>query len=82
MTAEELAAAGLPAEPVVEGPENAPPPKEGGSPIASDSRSHEDGEVRKDEEDIRDVDDGVGDLVRTSGTSASFSRFRRIEGHY
>jgi hypothetical protein len=28
------------------------------------------------------VDDGVGDLVRTSGTSASFSCFRRIEGHY
>jgi hypothetical protein len=65
MTAEELAAAGLPAEPVVEGPENAPPPEEGGSPVASDSRSHEDGEVRTDEEDVGDVDADVGDLVKT-----------------
>jgi hypothetical protein len=32
MTTEELAAAGLPAEPVVEGPENAPPPEEGALP--------------------------------------------------
>jgi hypothetical protein len=31
MTTEELAAAGLPAEPVVENPENAPPPEEEGS---------------------------------------------------
>jgi hypothetical protein len=65
MTTEELVAAGLPAEPIVEGPENAPPPKEGGSPAASGSRSHEDGEVRTDDEDVGDVDAGVGDLVRT-----------------
>jgi hypothetical protein len=52
MTTEELVAAGLPAEPVIEGPENAPPPEEGGSPTASGSRSHEDGEVRTDEEDV------------------------------
>jgi hypothetical protein len=32
MTAEELAAVGLPAKPIVEGPENAPPPEDGGSP--------------------------------------------------
>jgi hypothetical protein len=64
MTAEELAAAGLPAEPIVEGPENAPPLEEGGSPAASGSRSHEDGEVRTDDEDVGDVDAGVGDLVR------------------
>jgi hypothetical protein len=65
MTTEELAAAALPSEPVVEGTENAPPPEEGGSPAASGSRSHEDGEVRTDDEDIGDVDAGIGDLVRT-----------------
>jgi hypothetical protein len=65
MTTEELVAAGLPVEPIVEGPENAPPPEDEGSPAASGSRSHEDGEVRTDEEDIGDVDAGVGDLVRT-----------------
>jgi hypothetical protein len=58
MTTEDLAAAGLPAEPVFEGLENAPPHEEGGSPAASGSRSHEDGEVRTDDED-------VGDLVGT-----------------
>jgi hypothetical protein len=62
MTTEELVAAGLP---VVEGPENVPPPEEGGSPAANGSRSHEDGEVRTDDEDVRDVDAGVDDLVRT-----------------
>jgi hypothetical protein len=55
---------GLPAEPIVEGPENAPPPEDGGSPAASGSRSHEDGEVRTDDEDVRDVDAGIGDLVK------------------
>jgi hypothetical protein len=65
MTTEELVAAGLPVEPIVKGPENAPPPEDEGSPAASGSRSHEDGEVRTDEEDIGDVDADVGDLVRT-----------------
>jgi hypothetical protein len=60
----ELIAAGLPAEPIVEGPENAPPPEDGGSPAASGSRSHEDGEVRTDDEDVGDVDAGISDLVR------------------
>jgi hypothetical protein len=64
MTAGELAAAGLPAEPIVEGHENAPPPEEGGSPAVSGSRSHKDGELRIDDEDVGDVDAGVGDLVR------------------
>jgi hypothetical protein len=64
MTTEELVAAGLPAEPIVEGPENAPPPEDGGSPTASGSRSHEDGKVRTGDEDVGDVDAGVGDLVR------------------
>jgi hypothetical protein len=64
MTTEELVAAGLPTEPVVEGPENAPPAEDGGSPAASGSRSHEDGEVRTDDEDVGDVDAGLGDLVK------------------
>jgi hypothetical protein len=65
MTTEELAAAGLPAKPVVQDPKNAPPPEEGSSPAASDSRSHEDGEVRTDDEDVGDVDANVRDLVKT-----------------
>jgi hypothetical protein len=62
MTTEELIAAGLPVEPIVEGPENAPPAEDGGSP--SGSRSHEDSEVRMDDEDVGDVDAGLGDLVK------------------
>jgi hypothetical protein len=64
MTTEELIASGLPAEPIVEGPENAPPAEDGGSLAASGSRSHEDGEVRTNDEDVRDVDAGIGDLVK------------------
>jgi hypothetical protein len=71
MATEELVAAGLPVEPIVEGPENAPPPEDGGSPVASGSRSHEDGEVRTDEEDIGDVDAGIGDLVTGGPLPAS-----------
>jgi hypothetical protein len=62
MTTEELIAAGLPVDPVVEGAEHV------GSP--SGSRSREDGEVQSDSgEDIGDVDAGVSDLIkaRTSG---------------
>jgi hypothetical protein len=62
MTTEELIAAGLPVEPIVEGPENAPPAEDGDSP--SVSRSHKDGEVRTDDEDVRDVDASIGDLVK------------------
>jgi hypothetical protein len=62
MTTKELIAAGLPVEPIVEGPENAPPAADGGSP--SGSRSHEDGEVRTDDEDVGHVDAGIGDLVK------------------
>jgi hypothetical protein len=68
MTTEELAAACLPAEPVAQNPENAQPPEEEGSPAASESRSHEDGEVKTDDEDVRDVDANVRDLVRTRPT--------------
>jgi hypothetical protein len=63
MTTEELIAAGLPVDPIVEGPENAAPAKDVGSP--SGSRSHEDGEVRTDDdEDIGDVDASISDLVK------------------
>jgi hypothetical protein len=63
MTTEELIAAGLPVDPIVEGAENAAPAEDAGSP--SVSRSHEDGEVRiDDDEDIGDVDADVGDLVK------------------
>jgi hypothetical protein len=68
MTNEELIAAGLPLDPVAEGAEHAAPAEDSGSP--SGSRSREDGEVQSDNgEDIRDVDAGVGDLIkaRTSG---------------
>jgi hypothetical protein len=63
MTTEELIAAGLPVDPVVEGVEHAAPTEDVGSP--SGSRSHEDGEVQSDDgEDIGDVDAGVSDLVK------------------
>jgi hypothetical protein len=62
MTTEELIAAGLPVDPIVEVAENVAPAEDVGSP--SGSRSHEDGEVRTDDdEDIGDVDAGIGDLV-------------------
>jgi hypothetical protein len=63
MTTEKLIAAGLPVDPIVESPENAAPTEDVGSP--SGSRSHEDGEVRTDDdEDIGDVDADIGDLVK------------------
>jgi hypothetical protein len=63
MTTEELIAAGLPVDPIVEGAENAAPTEDAGSP--SGSRSREDGEVQSDDdEDIGDVDAGVSDLVK------------------
>jgi hypothetical protein len=65
MTTEELAAAGLRAEPVAQNPENVQHPEEEGSPAVSESKSHKDGEVRTDDEDVRDVDADVRDLVRT-----------------
>jgi hypothetical protein len=65
MTTEELAAAGLPAEPVAQNPGDVQPPEEQASPTASESKSHEDGEVRTDDEDVGDVDTDVRDLVRT-----------------
>jgi hypothetical protein len=68
MTTEELAAAGLPAEPVVQNPEITQPPEGHPSPAASESRSHEDGEARSDDEDVGDVDADVKDLIRARPT--------------
>jgi hypothetical protein len=63
MTTEELIAAGLPVDPIVEGAEHAASTEDAGSPSGSGSR--EDGEVQSDDgEDIRDVDVGVSDLVK------------------
>jgi hypothetical protein len=63
MTTEELAAAGLPAEPEIQNPETTQLPEGHSSSAASGSRSHEDGEVRSDDEDVRDVDADVKDLI-------------------
>jgi hypothetical protein len=68
MTTEELAAAGLLTEPVAQDPENVQPHEEEGSPAASGSKSHEEGEVRTDDKDVGDVDADVRDLVRTRPT--------------
>jgi hypothetical protein len=65
MTTDELAAAALPAEPEAQNLGNVQPPEEHPSPTASVPRSHEDGEVRTDDEDVVDVDADVKDLVRT-----------------
>jgi hypothetical protein len=67
MTNEELAAAGLPLDPVAEGAEHAAPAEDSGSPRGSRSRG--DGEVQSDGgEDLGGVDAGVDDLVM-SGTA-------------
>jgi hypothetical protein len=63
MTTKELAAASLPAQPEVQNPETAQLPEGHSSPAASESKSHEDGEVRSEDEDIGDVDADVKDLI-------------------
>jgi hypothetical protein len=63
MTTEELAAAGLPAELEIQNPETAQLPEGHSSPIASGYRSHEDGEVRSENEDVGDVDADIKDLI-------------------
>jgi hypothetical protein len=68
MTTEELATASLPAKSVAQNLENVQPPNAQASPAASESKSHEDGEVRTDDEDVGDVDADVRDLVRTRPT--------------
>jgi hypothetical protein len=83
MTTEELATAGLPAEPVVQNPETAQLLEGHSSPAASGSRTHKDGEVRSEDEDVGDVDADVKDLITARpGTSSSVFRFRGIQGYH
>jgi hypothetical protein len=63
MTIEELIAASLPIDPVVEGAEHAGPTEDVGSP--SGSGVTKTGKQSDDGEDIGDVDAGVSDLVKT-----------------
>jgi hypothetical protein len=63
MTTEELAVAGLPAEPEIQDHEIAQPPEDHTSPAASGSGIREDGEIRSEQEEIRDVDADVKDLI-------------------
>jgi hypothetical protein len=63
MTIEELAAAGLPAEAEVKNPETAQLPEGHSFPVASGSGTHEDREIRSEEEEIGDVDTDVKDLI-------------------
>jgi hypothetical protein len=63
MTTEELAAAGLLAEPEVQNPETAQFPERHSSLAASGSGTHEDGEIRSEEEEVGDVDADVKDLI-------------------
>jgi hypothetical protein len=63
MTTEELAAAGLPAKPEIQNPETTQLPEGHSSPAASGTRSHKDGGVRSDDEDVRDVEADIKDLI-------------------
>jgi hypothetical protein len=63
MTIEELAAVGLSGDLEDQNPETAQLPEGHSSPTASGSRIHEDGEVRSDDEDVRDVDADAKDLI-------------------
>jgi hypothetical protein len=63
MTTEELVAAGLPAKPEVQSPETTQLPEEHSSLAASRSGTHENGEIRSEEEEFGDVDADVKDLI-------------------
>jgi hypothetical protein len=70
MTIEELAAAGLPAEPEVQEPGIAQLPEDDTSPAASGSGNREDGEIRLEGEDIEDIDADLKDLVTAKRSKA------------
>jgi hypothetical protein len=57
------AAAGLPAEPEVQNPETAQFPEGHSSPAASGSKTHEDGEIGSEDEEVGNVDANVKDLI-------------------
>jgi hypothetical protein len=63
MTTEELAATGLLAEPEVQNLETAQLPEGQSSPAASGSRTHEHREIGSEDEEVREVDADVKDLI-------------------
>jgi hypothetical protein len=64
MTTEELAVAGItPAEEEIQESDIAQPLEDNTSPVVSRSKNREDGEIRSEGEDIRDVDADLKDLV-------------------
>jgi hypothetical protein len=63
MTTEELATVGLPVESEFQNSETAQLPEGHSSPAASGSRTHEDGEIRSEDEDVGDIDTDVKDLI-------------------
>jgi hypothetical protein len=63
MTTEELAAAGLPAESEVQNSETAQLPEGHSSLAASESRTHEDGEIGSEDEEVGDIDVDVKNLI-------------------
>jgi hypothetical protein len=79
MTTEELVAAGLLAEPEVRELGTARRLEGRSSPAASGSGTHEDGEIRSEEEEIGDVDADV--CSKAVGTSSSILCFWGIQGY-
>jgi hypothetical protein len=70
MTTEELAAAGLPAEPEVQEPEIAQIAEDETSPAASGSGNREDGEIRSEKEDTEDIDAHLRGLITATRSKA------------
>jgi hypothetical protein len=70
MMTEELIAAGLPAEPEVQGPGTSQPVEDKSSPTAGGSGNREDGEIKSEEEDMEDVDTDMKDLVTSKRSKA------------
>jgi hypothetical protein len=70
MTTEELLAASLPTEPEVRELETARPAEDETSPAAGGSGNREDGEIRSEEEDFKDIDADLKDLVTTKRSKA------------
>jgi hypothetical protein len=68
MTTEEMAAAGVPTEPEIQNPGTTELLEGHSSPAASGSRSREDGEVRSNDEGVRDVDANIKDLITAKQT--------------
>jgi hypothetical protein len=70
MTTEELVAAGLPVELEVQEPGTSQPAEDETSPTAGESGNREDGEIRSEEEDIKDINADLKDLVTAKRSKA------------